>query len=30
VGKMWKTNNMGKLWKFCEKNSVKKMWKRIL
>ncbi len=20
-------NNMGKLWKFCEKNSVEKMWK---
>jgi hypothetical protein len=23
-------NNMGKAWKNCETNSVKKMWKRIL
>ncbi len=22
-----KYNNMGKLWKFCEKNSVEQMWK---
>jgi hypothetical protein len=23
-------NNMGKLWKICEKNIVGKMWKKIL
>jgi len=29
-GENVENNNMGKLWKFCEKNSVEKMWKRIL
>jgi hypothetical protein len=29
-GETVENNNMGKLWKICEKNSVEKMWKRIL
>jgi hypothetical protein len=27
VVKMWKTNNMGKVWKHCENNSVEKCGK---
>ncbi len=29
-GEIVENNNMGKAWKNCETNSVKKMWKRIL
>ncbi len=29
-GKNVENSNMGKVWKICEKNSVEKMWKRIL
>ncbi len=29
-GETVENNNMGKVWKICEKNSVEKMWKIIL
>jgi hypothetical protein len=29
-GETVENDNMGKVWKNCEKNSVEKMWKRIL
>jgi hypothetical protein len=28
-GETMENNNMGNVWKFCEKNSVEKMWTRI-
>ncbi len=29
-GETMENNNMGNVWKICEKNSVEKMWTRIL